>query len=98
METWSLNHPKYGLIELRVGFDRDFAAETPEWPGDETDKEGTLATDEHTLRERVALWAQNPSERMEVRVDGTVQHRYNCLLYTSPSPRDRTRSRMPSSA
>ena len=33
-----------------------------------------------------------------------VQHRkqfamcYSCLLYTSPSPRDRTRSRMPSSA
>ena len=27
--------------------------------------------------------------------DGTV---HTCLLYTSPSPRDRTRSRMPSSA
>ena len=27
--------------------------------------------------------------------DGTL---YPCLLYTSPSPRDRTRSRMPSSA
>ena len=26
------------------------------------------------------------------------QERYGCLLYTSPSPRDRTRSRMPSSA
>ena len=26
------------------------------------------------------------------------QQVYNCLLYTSPSPRDRTRSRMPSSA
>ena len=25
-------------------------------------------------------------------------HPYFCLLYTSPSPRDRTRSRMPSSA
>ena len=25
-------------------------------------------------------------------------HEYTCLLYTSPSPRDRTRSRMPSSA
>ena len=25
-------------------------------------------------------------------------HVYFCLLYTSPSPRDRTRSRMPSSA
>ena len=27
-----------------------------------------------------------------------VQQSGNCLLYTSPSPRDRTRSRMPSSA
>ena len=25
-------------------------------------------------------------------------HGHTCLLYTSPSPRDRTRSRMPSSA
>ena len=32
---------------------------------------------------------------------GAPQHPgwfHNCLLYTSPSPRDRTRSRMPSSA
>ena len=29
---------------------------------------------------------------------GTLLHFKNCLLYTSPSPRDRTRSRMPSSA
>ena len=28
--------------------------------------------------------------------DGAID--YACLLYTSPSPRDRTRSRMPSSA
>ena len=27
-----------------------------------------------------------------------VRGTYTCLLYTSPSPRDRTRSRMPSSA
>ena len=27
-----------------------------------------------------------------------ITHAKNCLLYTSPSPRDRTRSRMPSSA
>ena len=34
------------------------------------------------------------------RVDVKRGHRqrYTCLLYTSPSPRDRTRSRMPSSA
>ena len=30
--------------------------------------------------------------------DRIVQEVRNCLLYTSPSPRDRTRSRMPSSA
>ena len=29
---------------------------------------------------------------------GVVIHDGICLLYTSPSPRDRTRSRMPSSA
>ena len=27
-----------------------------------------------------------------------ISLKINCLLYTSPSPRDRTRSRMPSSA
>ena len=30
--------------------------------------------------------------------NGQSDHEYICLLYTSPSPRDRTRSRMPSSA
>jgi len=30
--------------------------------------------------------------------DGGGGKSYDCLLYTSPSPRDRTRSRMPSSA
>ena len=29
---------------------------------------------------------------------GSLGSLYSCLLYTSPSPRDRTRSRMPSSA
>ena len=30
--------------------------------------------------------------------DWVYPQEYHCLLYTSPSPRDRTRSRMPSSA
>ena len=35
-----------------------------------------------------------------ITITGTFPNIYfnNCLLYTSPSPRDRTRSRMPSSA
>ena len=36
-------------------------------------------------------------ERRYLRKDAAEQL-WNCLLYTSPSPRDRTRSRMPSSA
>ena len=31
-------------------------------------------------------------------ISGYLSSSYSCLLYTSPSPRDRTRSRMPSSA
>ena len=39
-------------------------------------------------------------KNVEVGVDGSTHTYYinGCLLYTSPSPRDRTRSRMPSSA
>ena len=33
-----------------------------------------------------------------INYDGVPRVTYSCLLYTSPSPRDRTRSRMPSSA
>ena len=32
------------------------------------------------------------------KIYGQIPSYYTCLLYTSPSPRDRTRSRMPSSA
>ena len=35
--------------------------------------------------------------RFEYKIEETVDNTA-CLLYTSPSPRDRTRSRMPSSA
>ena len=41
------------------------------------------------------VWAKNE----EGRIHGLIVERVmDCLLYTSPSPRDRTRSRMPSSA
>jgi len=43
----------------------------------------------------MGIFARMPQEK---RID-TLESLYNnCLLYTSPSPRDRTRSRMPSSA
>ena len=63
---------------------------------------------EKALSDARAL-ADNPSERIPLpkrieileRTRLFVEKNYDrivCLLYTSPSPRDRTRSRMPSSA
>ena len=40
--------------------------------------------------------AQNTQQMVEA--VNQLEQSYYCLLYTSPSPRDRTRSRMPSSA
>ena len=46
-------------------------------------------------RGREAVVAEsNPANRDY----GFARELWDCLLYTSPSPRDRTRSRMPSSA
>eukprot|EP00656_Telonema_subtile_P049231 TRINITY_DN6071_c0_g1_i1.p1 TRINITY_DN6071_c0_g1~~TRINITY_DN6071_c0_g1_i1.p1 ORF type:complete len:146 (+),score=18.70 TRINITY_DN6071_c0_g1_i1:122-559(+) len=47
---------------------------------------------------RARLKAQNPRIAASQVVGSYVQQFRTCLLYTSPSPRDRTRSRMPSSA
>ena len=47
-------------------------------------------------------WKLNNLEEIKKRLSGwqleSFNESYHCLLYTSPSPRDRTRSRMPSSA
>ena len=41
----------------------------------------------------------NLEEALEAtKIHSVAGYSKNCLLYTSPSPRDRTRSRMPSSA
>ena len=65
------------------------------------DTEGTLlvsytATDGHLVIDEVA----GSPGKLTRRWDGPVaaERSNGCLLYTSPSPRDRTRSRMPSSA
>ena len=66
------------------------------------------------LKEELDIIIQNPKflihiehdyELLKVKIDFFVVYSWlghvrnnDCLLYTSPSPRDRTRSRMPSSA
>ena len=41
---------------------------------------------------------QTRVSHVKAAIASASSHSYPCLLYTSPSPRDRTRSRMPSSA
>ena len=49
------------------------------------------------LKHLGALIAKKPTHLLKS-LQATEAHNIICLLYTSPSPRDRTRSRMPSSA
>ena len=48
----------------------------------------------------VTSFMEMPNTKPPAVTQGLLQYKYDvaCLLYTSPSPRDRTRSRMPSSA
>ena len=48
--------------------------------------------------ERIAAIRKAVGDKMPLRVDANQGWNYYCLLYTSPSPRDATLSRMPSSA
>ena len=51
------------------------------------------------LRPRIeTLWENLRAGGYKLAVCSNLALSYGCLLYTSPSPRDRTRSRMPSSA
>ena len=47
-----------------------------------------------------AVWFEEPSKILKIGISALEMRESSnsCLLYTSPSPRDRTRSRMPSSA
>ena len=44
------------------------------------------------------FWTADPIAQMQYEYDKAVEDMKGCLLYTSPSPRDRQKSRMPSSA
>ena len=58
---------------------------------DRTNYYATFPANDDNLRQMLAMEA----DRM---VNAAIDQNDLCLLYTSPSPRDRTRSRMPSSA
>ena len=72
-------------------------------PGDSQASElyRRIVTDDHDLRmpppDSGRILSDEQKDLLKRWIDSGAQWQ-NCLLYTSPSPRDRTRSRMPSSA
>ena len=60
-----------------------------------------LATGDYRIKgtcNEMNIYSLYVGEQMVIRPRADEDKIYTCLLYTSPSPRDRTRSRMPSSA
>ena len=62
---------------------------------DLTSKTGSIILQRSDGKEDMELLQVRFRVRKASEIRGRIQ---DCLLYTSPSPRDRTRSRMPSSA
>ena len=86
---------KSTVLKIMAGVDQEFDGEVQRLPNI---KIGYLAQEpqldpEKTVRQEVE---SGMGEVMEAQAK--LDEIYACLLYTSPSPRDRTRSRMPSSA
>ena len=55
-----------------------------------------MISDTHFYHKRIIEYCERPFESIQ-EMNETL-HNNCCLLYTSPSPRDRQKSRMPSSA
>ena len=69
-----------------------------EWPSleplfDQLEQQLTDASDAAQLEQAILNW-----EELSAALAEEGSKRYICLLYTSPSPRDKRQSRMPSSA
>ena len=84
-----------------------FAASLPDQPSEAVREINMLKSELETLKsqldakqaQRTASGAPGTAESAKVEKGGApAAAATTCLLYTSPSPRDRTRSRMPSSA
>ena len=57
-----------------------------------------LAGDNSTVQSQLYPSSAAGDDTNRSDMDAVIEQAYRCLLYTSPSPRDMRRSRMPSSA
>ena len=100
VSSLQLDKPERGFSFMREGeldmrFDNSSGMSAKEWINTASEKE--LADVFYFLGEERKS-RQFAKKIIQARKDTNITSTKNCLLYTSPSPRDRTRSRMPSSA
>ena len=81
---------RFGQILIELGQGQGFASSAKEFAGQHARLLDRGRTDQQDAKARVF--------GLNVRGKGDIEQRGNCLLYTSPSPRDQRGSRMPSSA
>ena len=68
--------------------------------GEGSSREGELIElgVKHDMIDKAGAWYSYNGDRIGQGKDNVRNHMKDCLLYTSPSPRDKRQSRMPSSA
>ena len=85
METWQLEHPRLGLIEVDKGFDWEFRELDPSWPKEpKKDKNGEIkrmqaAPADAGLIKRLKVLASNPFPRVQLRMNGKIAAQFDTL-------------------
>ena len=79
------------FLDINGGFENGFSGWTRSGFVDESAREYEGDT-------AARLRSGDAEIRRTIQLQRNTRYRYSCLLYTSPSPRDATLSRMPSSA
>ena len=97
---WSFSTQEYALIDGFETYNDDIDAKTTIF---DTWLDGWVNNTGSTVGYLNAPFAEQTivhsgRQSMPLAYDNSASPFYSCLLYTSPSPRDRTRARMPSSA
>ena len=85
------------VIALELGLDVMF--EQGDWRSAvDPDRLETILREDTSANIKAVCIVHNETSTAVTSDIGSIRQAMDCLLYTSPSPRDRTRSRMPSSA
>ena len=87
-----------GEVEMKVGGEVEKIKDVAKMLEKAANMEQESARDYNLWANQSSANADSATKQIFEGLVADEERHYDCLLYTSPSPRDRTRSRMPSSA